>query len=166
MEKLIEEFSLGLFVWQTVIFVGLVLLLKKFAWKPILNAVNEREEGIKGALEAADQARAELENLNADNEKLLKEARAEREVMIKEARQFKDKMIADAKADAKAEADKLIAQAQETIQSEKKAAVADIKKQVAELSIAIAEKVIKEELSNTSKQDKLVSDLVKDIDIN
>jgi F-type H+-transporting ATPase subunit b len=166
MEKLIEEFSLGLFVWQTVIFVGLVLLLKKFAWKPILNAVNEREEGIKGALEAADQARAELENLNADNEKLLKEARAEREVMIKEARQFKDKMIADAKADAKAEADKLIAQAQETIQSEKKAAVADIKKQVAELSIAIAEKVIKEELSNASKQDKLVSDLVKDIDIN
>jgi F-type H+-transporting ATPase subunit b len=166
MEKLIEEFSLGLFVWQTVIFVGLVLLLKKFAWKPILNAVNEREEGIKGALEAADQARAELENLNADNEKLLKEARAEREVMIKEARQFKDKMIADAKADAQAEADKLIAQAQETIQSEKKAAVADIKKQVAELSIAIAEKVIKEELSNTTKQDKLVSDLVKDIDIN
>ena len=166
MEKLIEEFSLGLFVWQTVIFVGLVLLLKKFAWKPILNAVNEREEGIKGALEAADQARAELENLNADNEKLLKEARAEREVMIKEARQFKDKMIADAKADAKAEADKLIAQAQETIQSEKKAAVADIKKQVAELSIAIAEKVIKEELSNASKQDKLVSDLVKDIEIN
>jgi F-type H+-transporting ATPase subunit b len=166
MEKLIEEFSLGLFVWQTVIFVGLVLLLKKFAWKPILNAVNEREEGIKGALEAADQARAELENLNADNEKLLKEARAEREVMIKEARQFKDKMIADAKADAQAEADKLIAQAQETIQSEKKAAVADIKKQVAELSIAIAEKVIKEELSNASKQDKLVSDLVKDIEIN
>lgn len=166
MEKLIEEFSFGLFIWQTVIFVGLVLLLKKFAWKPILNAVNEREEGIKGALEAADEARKELENLNADNEKLLKEARAEREVMIKEARQFKDKMIADAKGQAQEEAEKLIAQAQETIQSEKKAAVTEIKKQVAELSIAIAEKVIKEELSNASKQDALVSDLIKDIEIN
>jgi len=166
MEKLIEEFSFGLFIWQTVIFVGLVLLLKKFAWKPILDAVNEREEGIKGALEAADEVRKELQNLNADNEKLIKEARAEREVMIKEARELKEKMIADAKGQAKAEADKLVAQAQETIESEKKAAVADIKKQVAELSIAIAEKVIKEELSNSSKQDQLVSDLVKDIEIN
>lgn len=166
MEKLIEEFSFGLFIWQTVIFVGLVLLLKKFAWKPILDAVNEREEGIKGALEAADEARKELQNLNADNEKLIKEARAEREVMIKEARELKEKMIADAKGQAKAEADKLVAQAQVTIESEKKAAVADIKKQVAELSIAIAEKVIKEELSNSSKQDQLVSDLVKDIEIN
>lgn len=166
MEKLIEEFSFGLFIWQIVIFVGLVLLLKKFAWKPILSAVNEREEGIKEALEAADKAREDLQNLNADNEKLLKEARAEREVMIKEARQLKDKMVSDAKGQAQAEADKMIALAQETIESEKKAAVADIKKQIAELSIAIAGKVIKEELSKSSKQDQLVSDLIKDIEIN
>lgn len=166
MEKLVEEFSLGLFVWQTVIFVGLVLLLKKFAWKPILDAVNQREEGIKNALEAADKAREEMAALNADNEKLLQEARHERENMIKEAREVKDKMIADAKAQAQAEAEKLIAQAQETIDSEKKAAVADIKKQVAELSIAIAEKVIKNELSDASKSDKMVSEMVKDININ
>lgn len=166
MEKLIEEFSFGLFIWQIVIFVGLVLLLKKFAWKPILSAVNEREEGIKEALEAADKAREDLQNLNADNEKLLKEARAEREVMIKEARQLKDKMVSEAKGQAQAEADKMIALAQETIESEKKAAVADIKKQIAELSIAIAGKVIKEELSKSSKQDQLVSDLIKDIEIN
>ena len=89
MEKLLEEFSLGLFVWQTLLFVGLLLLLKKYAWSPILNAVNEREEGIKNALSAADDAKKEMENLQTDNQKLLKEARAEREAMLKEARELK-----------------------------------------------------------------------------
>ena len=97
MEKLLEEFSLGLFFWQTLLFVGLLFLLKKYAWGPILSAVNEREEGIKNALSAAENAKKEMENLQADNQKLLKEARAEREAMLKEARELKNKMIDDAK---------------------------------------------------------------------
>ena len=106
MDKLLGEFSIGLFFWQTVLFLALLFLLRKFAWKPILNAVNEREEGIKNALDAAENAKKEMENLQADNEKLLKEARAERETMLKEAREIKNKMIDDAKEEAKAEADR------------------------------------------------------------
>ena len=103
MEKLLGEFSVGLFFWQTLLFVALILLLKKFAWKPILDAVNEREQGIKDALDSAEQAKQEMANLQADNEKLLKEARAERDAMIKEARDIKNKMINDAKEEAKGE---------------------------------------------------------------
>ena len=93
MEKLIEQFSLGLFFWQLVLFIGLVLLLKKFAWKPILDAVEEREDGIKNALDSAEKAKLEMQNLQADNQKLLNEARAEREAMLKDARDIKNKMI-------------------------------------------------------------------------
>jgi len=166
MEKLLEEFSLGLFVWQTLLFLGLLLLLKKYAWGPILNAVNEREEGIKNALSAADDAKKEMENLQADNQKLLKEARAEREAMLKEARELKNKMIDDAKEEAKEEAAKLVAQAQAAIETEKKAAIADLKAQVADLSISIAEKVLGEELSNKGKQEKLVESMLDDTSIN
>jgi F-type H+-transporting ATPase subunit b len=100
MEKLIDDFSLGLFFWQIVIFVGLIFLLKKFAWKPILDAVNEREEGIKNALLSAENAKKEMQNLKSDNEKLLAEARAESDAMMKEAREIKEKMINDAKTEA------------------------------------------------------------------
>ncbi len=166
MEKLINDFSLGLFFWQTVLFVLLLLLLRKFAWKPILNAINEREEGIKNALSAAENAKLEMENLHADNEKLLQEARAEREAMIKEAREIKAKMIADAKDEAKQEADKMIAQAQTAIENEKKSAIADLKNQVASLSVEIAEKVVKNELSNKDKQLELVDKMLKDATLN
>ncbi|WP_281541840.1 F0F1 ATP synthase subunit B [Maribacter aestuarii] len=166
MEKLLNEFSLGLFFWQTLLFIGLLLLLRKFAWKPILNAVNDREDGIKAALAAAESAKKEMQNVTADSEKLLKEARAEREAMLKEAREIKDKMIADSKEQAKIEGDKMVKQAQATIESEKKAAVADIKSQVAELSVSIAEKIIKEQLSNKDKQLKLVDDMLTDIKLN
>src|SRR6187431_2194629 len=97
MEKLINQFELGLFVWQVVIFVGLIFLLKKFAWKPILDAVNDREEGIKNALLSAENARKEMENLQASNERILQEARLERDSLLKDAREIKDKMVADAK---------------------------------------------------------------------
>ena len=117
MEKLINEFSIGLFFWQAVVFILLLLLLRKFAWKPILNAVNEREQGIKDALESAERAKLEMANLQADNEKLLQEARAEREAMMKEAREIKVKMISDAKEEAQAEANKTIANAQVAIES-------------------------------------------------
>ncbi len=166
MEQLIEEFSLGLFFWQTLLFIALVFLLWKFAWKPILNAVNDREEGIKNALAAAEDAKKEMQNVTADSEKLLQEARAEREVMLKEAREIKDKIVADARDLAQIEGDKLIKQAQATIESEKKAAVADIKNQVADLSLQIAEKVIKEQLSDDKKQIKLVDDMLGDIKLN
>ena len=166
MEKLLEEFSLGLFFWQTLLFVGLLFLLKKYAWGPILSAVNEREEGIKNALSAADSAKKEMENLQADNQKLLKEARAEREAMLKEARELKEKMIDDAKGEAKQEAAKLITMAQAAIETEKKAAISDLKSQVADLSISIAEKVLGEELSSNEKQEKLVESMLDDAGLN
>lgn len=166
MEKLLNEFSIGLFFWQTLLFGLLLFLLWKFAWKPILNAVNDREDGIKDALAAAENAKKEMQNVTADSEKLLKEARAEREGMLKEAREIKDKLIAESKEQAKTEGDKMIKQAQAAIESEKKAAVADMKNQVAELSIDIAEKVIKEQLANKGKQLKLVDDMLGDIKLN
>ena len=116
MEKLIEQFSLGLFFWQLLLFVGLVLLLKKFAWKPILDAVEMRESDIKEAISAAADAKKDMENLQADNQKLLKEARAEREAMLKEARELKNSMIEYAKAEAQEEANKLVVQAQAAIE--------------------------------------------------
>jgi len=166
MEKIINDFSIGLFFWQVVLFVALLFLLRKYAWKPILNAVNDREEGIKNALEEADKARQEMQNITADNEKILKEARAERDAMLKEAREIKNNMISEAKDEAKAQANKLMEQSKVAIQNEKLAAIADIKKQVANLSIDIAEKVVKEELSNESKQLKLVEDMLKDVTLN
>ncbi len=166
MEKLINDFSFGLFIWQIVLFLLLLFLLRKYAWKPILNAVHDREEGIKNALESAELAKREMENLQADNEKLLQEARSERDAMLKEAREIKNKMINDAKSEAKVEADKMIAQAQAAIESEKKAAVSELKSQVASLSVEIAEKVVKAELSNKDKQLKLVEDLLDDATLN
>lgn len=163
METLLNDFSPGLFVVQTILLLGLILLLVKFAWKPILSSLNEREEGINNALESAENARKEMQNLQADNDKLLKEARAEREAMLKEAREIKEKLISDSKEQAKIEGDKIVAQAQAAIESEKKAAMADIKSQVAELSVMIAEKVIKQELSNKDKQLKLVDELLGDL---
>ena len=162
MEKLLGEFSVGLFFWQTILFVLLVLLLKKYAWKPILDAVNEREKGIKNALESAQRAKEEMANLKADNDKLLKEARAERDSMLKEARDIKNKMINEAKDEAKAEADKLMVQAQAAIENEKKTAISEIKNQVAGLSLEIAEKVIKQNLTTDDNQQKLVKSLLED----
>ena len=153
MDKLIGDFSVGLFFWQLVLFVGLVLLLKKFAWKPILDSVNEREDGIKNALASAEDAKKEMQNLNASNEQLLKDARAERDALMKDAREIKDKMISDAKEEAKEVTSKLIENAQASIEQEKQAALAELKKQVADLSIGIAETVIKKEL--TSKEEQL-----------
>lgn len=166
MDKLINEFSFGLFFWMLLIFILLVVLLRKFAWKPILEAIEAREEGIKGALDAAEKAKLEMLNLQSDNEKLLQEARAERESMMKEAREIKAKMVADAKEEAQAEANKIIANAQVAIESEKKAAVAELKDQVASLSLDIASKVVKDELSSNDKQLKLVKDLLNDATLN
>jgi F-type H+-transporting ATPase subunit b len=166
MEKLINDFSFGLFIWQVVIFVGLIFLLKKFAWKPILDAVNEREQGIKNALESAESARNEMQNLQADNQRILQEARAERDAMLKDAREMKEKMVADAKNEAQEQGQKMIAQAKAAIESEKNAAMADLKSQVATLSLSIAEKILKDELSNKESQTKLVDQLLGDVKLN
>tara|TARA_B100001094_G_scaffold37286_1_gene31551 strand:- start:14103 stop:14603 length:501 start_codon:yes stop_codon:yes gene_type:complete len=163
MEKLLTEFSIGLFFWQTVVFVLLIFLLKKFAWKPILDAVNEREEGIKNALLSAEKAREEMASLQSDNEEILKKARSERDSLLKEAKQMKQKLIDDAKQEANSEAKKIIVQAQEAIKSEKNAALIDLKNQVADLSIEIAEKVLKEKLSDDKAQMSLVKELIKDV---
>ena len=163
MEKLLGEFSLGLFFWQTLLFVALLLLLKKFAWKPILDAVNERETSIKDSLSAAKKARRDMEAVQADNKRILKEARAERDALLTEAKTASVQIVNQAKEDAKAAADKITAQAQETIQNEKIAAINELKGQVASLSIDIAEKVIQTELKDKATQEQLVSQLVKEI---
>ena len=165
MEKLLSEFSIGLFFWQTVIFVCLIFLLKKYAWKPILDSVNELEEGIKNALLSAEKAKEEMASLQSDNEQTLKKARLERDGLLKEAREIKQKLIDDAKNEASAEAKKILIQAQETIKSEKNAAIVDLKNQVANLSVEIAEKVLKEKLSNDKSQMELVKELVKDVSL-
>ncbi|AXT51924.1 F0F1 ATP synthase subunit B [Aquimarina sp. BL5] len=158
--------AIGLLFWVTIAFLALVIILRKFAWKPILGAVKEREEGIKTALESAEAARKEMQNLQADNERILNEALAERDGMLKEARQLKENMIADAKAEAQTEADKIVAQAQATIESEKKAAIADLKSQVAGLSVEIAEKVVRKELADKDKQLALVESMLGDVTLN
>ena len=162
MEKLISEFSFGLFFWQFFIFIGLILLLKKFAWKPILDAVNERETSIKDALSSADEARKEMASLQEDNQKTLQEARAEREALLKEARTSGADLLAKAKEDAKLEADKILSQAQDAIQNEKRAAINELKNQVAQISLEIAEKVIEGELEDKDKQTSLVEKLLKE----
>ena len=162
MEKLINEFSFGLFFWQSLIFIGLIILLKKFAWKPILDAVNERETYIKDAMKSAEEAKKEMASIQEDNKKVLKEAQAEREALLKEARSNGADILAQAKADAKAEADKIITQAKESIQNEKRAALNELKNQVAQISLDIAEKVIDSELDSKDKQSKLVNQLIKD----
>jgi F-type H+-transporting ATPase subunit b len=166
MEKLINDFSFGLFIWQVVIFVGLIFLLKKFAWKPILDALNEREEGIKNALLSAENAKKEMQNLQASNERTLQEARLERDNMMKDTREIKEKMIADAKEEANTQGLRMIEQAKAAIESEKNAAMADLKAQVADLSLSIAEKLLKEELSNKDSQMKLVEKMLGDVKLN
>lgn len=158
--------EIGLFVWQTVVLLILLFVLAKFAWRPILGSIRKREESINDALESAKKARLEMENLQADNEKLLQEAREERDAILKEARQIKEKMISDASAEADNKADAILVKAQESIRTEKKAALAEIKAQVATLSIEIAEKVVKKELDNKQDQMALVDNMLNDVKLN
>lgn len=166
MEKLINQFEFGLFFWQVLLFVGLILLLKKYAWKPILDAVNDREQGIKDALSSAENARREMQNLQADNQRILQEARLERDNMLKDAREIKDKMVADAKNEAQAQGLKMIEQAKVAIEGEKNAAMAELKLQVSTLSLSIAEKLLKNELSSKETQTKLVEKMLGDVKLN
>lgn len=166
MDQILNDFSVGLFFISAILVLVLVVLMGKFAWRPILDSLQTREDGIKNALDSAEKARLEMQNLQADNKKLLNEARAEREAMLKEAREMKDKMIEAAKTEAETQANTIIEQAHAAIESEKKAAIAELKSHVAGLSIEIAEKVLREELSDNSKQQKLVDSLIGEATLN
>jgi F-type H+-transporting ATPase subunit b len=158
--------GLGLIVWTTITFLILLFLLGKFAWKPILNAVKEREESIENALNSAAKAREEMQQLKSDNEKILIEARQERDAMLKEARQIKDQMIAEAKEQASEESQRLIVQAREQIENEKMRAVTDLKNVVGQMSIEIAEKILLKELSDKDKQQELIQNQLNDFKLN
>ncbi len=166
MEKLIHDFSVGLFIWQSVIFIVLIFLLKKFAWKPILSSVEDREEGIRTALDEAKAAKEEMAKLKSANEDLLKEARAEREAMLTEAREIKEKIVTEASTTAKDEAAKITAAAHESIKGEKEKAMVEIKNQVAAMSIEVASLILKENLSSDANQKALAEKYVNDLNLN
>ena len=158
--------DIGLLFWMLVSFSIVLFILKKFAWKPILKSLDERNTSIQSALDEAKKAREEMSSLKADNEKILAEAKAQRDAILKEAREIKDKMIAEAKGQATAEADRITAGARENIQNEKMAAITELKNQVAHLSIEIAEKILNTELKEKDKQKAIVSNLLNDVKMN
>ena len=158
------EFSFGLIFWMTISFLAVLFILRKFAWKPILDTLHEREQGIEDALNEAKKAREEIAMMQAGNEALMREAREEREVLLREAREIRDKEIAAAKDKAKAEADALLARAQEEIRNEKNAAITEMKNQVAELSIQIAERILRDKLADGAAQKALVEKVMADAD--
>jgi F-type H+-transporting ATPase subunit b len=158
--------GIGTIVWSTLIFLLFLLLLTKFAWKPILKAVKARDEMIKGSLESAELARKEMVKLQSDNEAILRKAREERENILKEAREVRDKLISEAKGKATGEAEKLIEKARVGIESEKRKALSDIREQVANLSVEIASKLLGEKLKQTGEQEKMIENYLKEIDIN
>ena len=156
----------GLIIWQTFIFLLLVFLLGKLAWKPILSSLKEREVSIQEALDTAEKARLELSKLKSDNENLLKEARDERDKMLRETREAANRMKEEAQAEAKKSADKIIEDARTTIGIEKQAALKEIRVQVAMFSLEVAERLLKEKLSNDKAQKDLVQKYVNDIKVN
>ena len=156
----------GLVIWQLVIFLGLFFLLAKFAWKPILSSLKEREESIQQALDSAESAKKEMASLKADNEILLRETREERDKILRDARDAGNRIHDQAQADAKKNADRLIEDAKAIIQTEKNAALRDVKEQVAMFSLNIAEKLIKKNLSDDKAQKELANTFIKDLKLN
>ena len=154
--------AIGLIFWTTVVFTLLVLLLKKFAWKPILSAVDERNQSIKNSLAQAEKARNEMSELTANNEKIIAQAKVDRDVILKEARDMKNEIISEAKDKASKEAEKLVSTAKEQILNEKMKAITDLKNHVADLSIEMAEKILSSELSDVAKQKELVKKALKE----
>jgi F-type H+-transporting ATPase subunit b len=158
--------SYGLIVWTLLAFLTVLYLLKKFAWKPILKSLQEREDSIQNALDTAKKAREEMASLKSDHEKIVAQAKTDRDTILKEAREIKDKMIEEAKGLASKEGERIITSARESIQNEKMAAITDLKNQVAHLSIEIAEKILKQELSEKDKQKSIIKNLLDDVKMN
>jgi F-type H+-transporting ATPase subunit b len=156
----------GLIFWMTVTFLIVFFLMKKFAWGPILNMIHEREESIETALAAAEKAKEEMAELQNNNEKLLAEARLEKDKMLKEAREIKETMINDAKDAAQKEAQRIMTEARNSIQNEKMVAINELKSQVALMSVDIAEKIIRKDLSKDENQKTLVASLINDVKLN
>ena len=160
------QFDPGIIIWTTIIFTLLLLLLKKFAWKPILKSVDERNKNIEDALKSAERAKEEMSKLNADNEKILKEARSEREALLKEGRTIKNEIISEAKEKATVEAEKILTIAKEQIKNEKMKALVQLKNQIATLSIEMTEKILKSELQNANKHKELIEEALQSKDLN
>ncbi|MFT3947136.1 MAG: F0F1 ATP synthase subunit B [Agriterribacter sp.] len=156
----------GLIIWSTLALLILLFVLGKFAWKPIMKAIGEREKGINDAIASAEKIKAEMAQLQSDNEKLLVQAREERAQILNEAKAIKDKMIAEAKEQAKTEAAKIMAETQQAIENQKMAAVVDLKNQVGNLVIEVSEKVLRRELSNKAQQETYIKELANDIKLN
>lgn len=158
--------GIGLIFWMTLSFGIVLFILGKFAWKPILKSLHEREDSIDEALNTANKAREDMKQLKFDNEALLKEAKGERDAILHDAREIKDTIIEESKIKANEEANRIVEAAKETIQHEKLAAITDLKNQLATLSIEIAEKILKEELSEDKKQKEYVQKLIDEVKIN
>jgi len=158
--------GVGLVFWMTLSFSIVLFILKRFAWKPILDTLKERDNSIAEALSAAEKARTEIDELKSDNEKVMQEARIERDKLLKEARDIKEETINEAKNKAKKEADKILLDARESIKNEKMAAITELKNQVANLSIKIAEKILKQELKDKESQESLTDNILKDTSFN
>ena len=164
MELLLPEF--GLVIFQSIAFLLLMFLLAKFAWKPVLAAIKEREQSIDVALNKAELAKQEMTRLTAQNEELMKSARAERDLILKEAKTLKDSIVNEAKHSAQTEGAKLIEKAKIEIENQKKAALAELKNQVSTLSLDIAERVLRNQLQDKATQQDLVANLLKDVELN
>jgi F-type H+-transporting ATPase subunit b len=158
--------DIGLMFWMLVSFTTVLLVLKKFAWKPILRALKSREDSIDSALKSADKAKKELKDLKANHEKMIEEAKKERDKVMAEARDIKNQIIADAKKQAADEANKLIESAKESIEREKAFAFKELKNQIANVSVEIAEKILKQKLESDKKQEELVDSMIKEIKMN
>jgi len=158
--------GLGLIFWMTLSFAAVLFILGKYAWKPIMKMLREREESIDQALHAADKAREDMENLRIDNERLLAEAKNERDAILSEARKIREKMIEEARGKANEEAQRIVENARERIENEKMAAITELKNQIAILSIEIAEKLIREQLAHDDKQEILIKKMLDDIQSN
>lgn len=158
--------EIGLIVWTTLSFLLLLFVLAKFAWKPILGAIKKREETINDSLATAERVKAEMAQLKSENEALMAKAREERAQMLKEARDTKDRIINEAKEQAKAEANKIVAEAQQAIHAQKMAALTDVKNQVGKLVIEVSEKVLRRELANKGEQEGYIKQLTDEVKLN
>ena len=164
MRLLTPEF--GLIIWMLLAFIIVLLILKKFAWKPILNSLKEREATIADSLATAEKVKAEMSQLKSENEALLAKAREERAQLLKEARDTKERIISEAKEQAKIEANKIVVDAQAAIQQQKMAALTEVKNQVGSLVIEVAEKVLRRELGNKSEQESYIKQLAEEVKLN
>lgn len=158
--------SFGLLLWTLLAFLIVFFVLKKFAWKPILASLNEREKGIAESLESAKRVKAEMAQLKSENEDLMARAREERTAMLKEAKETKDRIVAEAKEQAKVEANRIIADAQQAIQAQKMAAITEVKNQVGKLVIEVSEKVLRKELATPGAQEAHIQGLVNEVKMN